>query len=51
MAPRRAASKPPAGSDPKVAKTTAASVNVDHMAEVGAAWERIMGCLVCNLSN
>ena len=30
--------------DAKTAKTTG-SINVDHMAEVSAAWERVMGHL------
>lgn len=50
--PKRGASKPPADAkEGKEAKTSAAptpppSINVNHLAEVGAAWERIMALLV-----
>lgn len=52
---KRGASKPPAdakeGKEAKTSPSSAApgpppSINVNHMAEVGAAWERIMGLLV-----
>lgn len=49
---RRAASKPADGGKAKAAKTAHAAegaantnINVEHMAEVGAAWEDIMMCL------
>lgn len=47
MAPKkRSASKTPAAPDAKAAKTTVTgSINVDHMAEVGLAWERVMAYL------
>ncbi len=51
---RRAASKPADGGKAKAAKTAHAAggaantnINVEHMAEVGAAWEDIMMCLAC----
>ncbi len=57
---KRAASKPHAdakgGKEAKTAPSSAAptpppSINVNHLAEVGAAWERIMALLVLKLKH